>query len=243
LSASSAAEAEALGQQYVDAVFGGISFRVPLDVDTWPLHLIRFSRGRHSETGQVMINYRAVMETIQVLTGDQFDLFVSVAPTRAYWVPFTESVADAVGFGEPGQVFGGLPRTLAMIDAWPDKVESDLRRFWRLEYRDRYRTGRRRVSLRQIHTCLSNLPTDSAIVLAMNGGKIPYTATDLLLMDLYESSTGTRHPSRPMSAAEIAQRDGEAAAIENERAKYRARQEKRTATGLETARANARNSL
>lgn len=237
------AEAEAVGQEFIEAAFSGTTFRLPLDVDSWPLALIRNSRG--VKDGKVVAHTPTVLAALQLLLGEQWSLFLSVAPKRRHLAEASNVFAAAVGIGGDGAAdvaFGGIPWLLMILDSWPGKVESDLDQFWHIDYRDRWRFGERRLTLRTIHTRMKNLPVDSAVAIAMNGGKLHKTGTELVLMDLYEVQTGgRRHPSRPMSAAEIAQRDAEKAAEDKARAEYRQRQEKQGArqSGFDTARANA----
>ena len=237
------AEAEATGQEYIEAVFGGTTFQVPLDVDSWPLALIRTSRG--VKDGRVVANPPTVIAALQVLLGEQWESFLQVAPKRRHLVEASNVFAAAVGIpgdGASDVAFGGIPRLLLILDTWPGKVESDLDRFWHIDYRHRFlfQDERRRLTLRTIHTRMSNLPVDSAVAIAMNGGKLHKTGTELLLMDLFEAQTGRRHPSRPMTAEQIALRDAEKAAEDKARADYRQRQGKPTRqSGIETARANA----
>ena len=238
------AEAEATGQEFIEAAFGGSVFRLPLDVDSWPLALIRNSRG--VKDGKIVPNPRTVLAALQVLLGEQWPALLEVAPRRRHLTEASNVFAKAVGIegdGASDVAFGGIPRLLMIIDTWPGKVESDLNRFWHLEYLDRWRFDeeRRRLTLRTIHARMSNLPVDSAVAIAMNDGKLHKTGSELLLMDLFEAQTGRRHPSRPMTPEQIAARDAEKAEVDKARAEYRQRQEKQGArqSGFDTARANA----
>lgn len=237
-------EAEAVGQEFIEATFNGTDFQLPLDVDSWPLHLIRACRG--VKDGRIVTNPQAIVSALRVLLGDQWHAFLQVAPKRRHLTEASNVFAEAVGIDatiESDVAFGGIPRLLLIIDTWPGKVESDLDRFWQIDYGHRFlfQAGRRRLTLRKIHTRLSNLPVDSAVAIAMNDGKFHKSGTELVLMDLFEAQTGRRHPSRPMSAAEIAARDAEKAEVDKARAEYRQRQEKKPTrqTAFEAARANA----
>ncbi len=138
------------------------------------------------------------------LLGAQWPAFVAATPPKKrHLVPASNAFAAAVGVPADEGIktdiaFGGVPpRLLNLIDEWPGKVESDLNRFWHIDYRDRWRftrRGQRKLTLRQIHERLSNLPVDSALAIAINNGRLHYTNTDLLLMDLFElwPSAGTR---------------------------------------------------
>lgn len=249
----SAAEAEASGQEYVDAAFGGTTFRVPLDVDSWPLDAVRGSRAAHRVKKKIVVHPSGLLAALQLLLGaEQWPAFLTAAPRRKDHAAASHVFAAAVGipanpdFADHDVVFGGIPRLLAMLDTWPDKVESDLGQFWNLDYRDRWRrddVGRRRLTLRQIYARVSNLRPEMALAVALQRR----SPTDLLLMDLYEAVTRTRHPSRPMSAKQIAEREAQAAAEDKARRQYRERQARRTAelsptksAALTNARTNAR---
>lgn len=245
--ATSPVEAEARGDKFIEATFGGNTFRVPLDVDCWPLDIVRQCRGVSVSTGSPVVNGAQLVSVLGALLGPQWVELAAVARKKRQLVAASQVFAEAVGIPATGKsdvVFGGIPRLLALIDTYPREVESDLGRFWHLDYVDRWRFtrgGRRRLTLRQIAARLERVPVDSALAIAMNGGKLLYSNTDLLLMDLFELSSRTRHPSRPMSAAEIAERDKQKVQDEKNRAAHKERMEKRKSRqGLENARANAR---
>lgn len=242
MSAASPAEAEARGQEFVEAAFGGAEFRLPLDVDAWPLDTIRACRGIRGD--KIVVNHDALVGALQTLLGaDQWDQFLRAAPKRRDHVPAASAFAAAAGFpADPAFpdvdiVFGAIPRLLALIEMYPDKLEADLNRFWQLDYRARWRFdehGHRELTLRQVYVRVSNLPPESALAIALRR-RAP---SELLLMDLYEGVTGRKHPERPVSAAEAAARQTQAAAEEKARAGYRQRQAKRN-TRLDNARENA----
>ena len=201
--------------------------------------------------GAVAVDHAAVITVCEELLGEQFEQFLDAVPTRAQLLPASHAMAEAVGIGRSrdaysdqwDRAFGAIPRLLALLDAWPTAVESDLSRFWGVDYRDRWRfdDGRRRLTLRQIHARISHLPADSALAVAMDRR----SPTELLLMDIYEPLAGRVHPSRPLTAAQLAERNAEQAARKKAMADYEAR---RAARGdrmgdrLTTARANAQRS-
>lgn len=240
-------EAEAIGQEFIEADYRGHTFRVPVDVDSWPLASVRLSCLVDPKSQKLRVNHSAVSIALQWLLGDQWDEFLRVAPKRKHWVPATQVFADAVGIparSDADQVFGALPWLLAVLDRWPEKVESDLDQFWGIDYGHRFlfQSGRRRLTLRKIHARLTNLPVDSALAIAMNDGKLHRSGVELVLMDLYRVWTGKDHPSRPRSAEEVAAALAVAAQEEKARTEHRARQEKRDRrlSGAENAKANAR---
>ena len=250
MSTSDPVEAEALGEEFVTATHLGREWRIPADLDTWPLDTIRVSIGFTSER-QPAINYIAVAQALEAILGDQWPDFLTAAPKRRNLVPASQAFAKAAGVGASDQIasdgkpldrtFGSLPRLLAVLQTWPSAVESDLSRFWGVDYRNRwrFRRGRRLLTLRQIHIRLSHLPADSALAIAL-GRRSP---TELLLMDLYEPMAGRVHPARPLTPEQLAERNAEAAAKAKARADYEKRRtaqgHRDVATGLENARANA----
>lgn len=247
-------EAESLGQQFIEATFRGHVFRVPLDVDLWPLHLVRGCRLAKVDAAgnpiELIADKAAILEVLRRILGDQWDDFLWVATKRRHWVEASQVFAEAVGFGARNGAdiaFGALPWLLAVLEEWPEKVESDLDRFWNIDYAHRWQfaDGRRRLSLRKIHARLQNLPVDSAIAIALNKGRLHRSGAELVLMDLWELHANARHPSRPRSDAEIAA----AALLEAQEAKAiadrAARNEKRRnrQSGVANARENARRQL
>lgn len=242
--------AEAIGEEFVTATHLGREWRIPADVDTWPLTAVKYSVGV-TASRDIVINHIAVAEALEAILGDQWDQFVDLAPRRRDLVPASQVFAETVGIpagteiapdGKPqDRVFGAIPRMLAVLETWPTAVESDLDRFWRIDYRDRwrFRDGHRILTLRQIHARLSHLPADSALAVTM-GRRSP---AELLLMDIYEPLAGRAHPARPLTPEQIAERNAEANAKAKARAEYEARRvaqgHRRVSAGLENARANA----
>lgn len=243
-------EAEALGEEFVTATHLGREWRIPADVDTWPLTAIKHSIG--VSDSKVIVNHTAIAAGIEQLLAEQFDEFLKLAYTRRHLVPASQCFAAAAGLeggtdkavdgGRLDRVWGALPRLLAVLETWPTAVESDLARFWHVDYRDRWRfdeDGRRKLTLRQINARISHLPADSALAIRM-GRRSP---TELLLMDLYEPMAGRVHPARPLTPEQLAERNAEAAAKAKARADYEKRRtaqgHRKIDSGLENARANA----
>jgi hypothetical protein len=243
-------QSEALGLDAVTAAFRGREWRIPADVDTWPLTAIKNSIGLSNS--KVVVNHPAIAAAMEELLAEQFDDFLTLALQRRHLVPASQAFAAAAGLaggtekaadgGPLDRVWGALPRLLAVLETWPTAVESDLARFWHVDYRDRWRfdaDGRRKLTLRQINARISHLPADSALAIKM-GRRSP---TELLLMDLYEPAAGRVHPARPLTPEQLAERNAEAAAKSKARADYERRRvaqgHRKIDTGLENARANA----
>jgi hypothetical protein len=80
-------------------------------------------------------------------------------------------------------------------------VESDLQRYYRIDYRDRWRfdqNSHRLLTLRRIGVLLGQLPPDCAVARAE--GSSGRTNVEILLMDLYGATTGVQHPLYPKTA-------------------------------------------
>jgi hypothetical protein len=245
-----AVQAEALGQEYVSVSFRGHDWRLPLDVDTWPLTPVQCSVG--SRNGEPVVNHAAVAEALEGILGDQWDHFVTVAKRRGDLTPASDAFAAAVGIGKTQErapdgrlfdrAFGAIPRLLAVLEAWPTAVESDLDRFWGIDYRDRWRFDgdRRRLTLRQIFARISHLPSDSALAIAM-GRRSP---VELLLMDVYEPLAGRVHPARPLTPEQAAERrraaEAKAKALAGYEQRRQAREAREVPAVLAAARENAR---
>jgi hypothetical protein len=250
MSTTNPLEAEALGEDYITAVWSGRRWRIPADADAWPLDHVRYSIG-YGRNQAPVVNHIAIAQALEEILGEQWDDFVAAAPRRRDLIPASQAFAAAIGMGASDQrgpdgalfdrAFGSLPRLLAVLSSWPTAVESDLARFWNIDYRDRWRLddGRRRLTLRQIHARLSHLPADSALAVEM-GRRSP---VELLLMDIYEPLAGRAHPARPLSPEQAAERHAEAAAKAKARADYEKRRQaqghRKVSNLLDNARANA----
>lgn len=217
---------------------GGRQWRIPLDADTWPLTLILASRAR-DEHGADVVHFGAVVAALKQLLGAQWPAFVDAVRDRDGLLAATHAIAAAGGFpGDDGDLaWGRLPATIAFTVQWPGKVESDLRRFWHLDYLDRWRfrrAGRRKLTLRAIHSCLQNLPAESSIAIALNRR----SASELLLMDVYKAIRGVDHPARPMTPEQAAAAREAAVVQSKARSSYQARRD-RDALKRKTARETA----
>jgi len=206
--------------------------------------------GEARDDVEIAVNHGALITALETLLGEQLEDFLDAAPTRAELIPASHAFATAVGIGQTpdahsqryDKAFGAIPRLLALLDNLTDAVESDLSRFWGIDYRDRWRfddTGRRLLTVRQIHARLSHLPADCALAIAM-GRRSPM---ELLLMDLYEPLAGRPHPARPLTPEQAAERNAEAARQRKAREDYEKRRiaagHRGVSDGLANARANA----
>lgn len=238
-------EAEATGQPFIVTSYKGREYKLPTDVDNWPLDLIAVTVGT-TKDDQLVVDHPRLASALQRLLGDQWTDFLRSFPLRRDLLPASQQFAAAAGFDGKGRdlAFGALPRLLATLEHWRDAVEATLSDLG-IDYRDRWRFddhGQRRLTLRQIHVRLSFLRPDSALGIAQNDGRMPHQATDLLLMDLIEVLTGKPHPSRPLTPGQLKERTDakkKAASVPNAVADYRARSESRKQKALDIARANA----
>lgn len=242
-------EAEATGQEFVTAQYGGKSWTIQLDVDAWPVDLIAASV--LVVDTKVGVDYPKLTAAIELVLGDQWPDFLAVAPKRRDLIPASQTFAAAVGIGYSDRtdiVFGAIPRLLRELAQWPGPVESTLRAAGH-DYRDRWlhTDGRRRLTLRQIHVALENSAWDSPLAIARNGGRRPFSDEAIAVMDLFEAITKTPYYRRPLSAEAKAERESTArGAAANAVADYRRRHgqvvspnAERRRTAAETARANA----
>ena len=104
-------------------------------------------------------------------------------------------------------------------------MESDLSRYYNIDYRDRWRfgpDGRRLLTLRMIAVRVRYLPPESATVTESGGSG--WRREDFLLAHLYQAFTGEPHPGLPATSPianperEKALRAGRARARERQRA-------------------------
>jgi hypothetical protein len=244
--ATSPIEAEASGQDVVTATYGGADFRIPLDVDTWPLELL-LTGLRVEEKQLVGIQHSTVIAVIRELLGDQWPAFKTVGPRRRDVVAASNLFAAAVGVEKSDPldgIFGAIPRRLIDLQEWPEAVEATLAGLG-FDYRDRYRfqAGRRQLTFRQIHVHLTYAPYDSPLAIAKNKGRRPHSDAALAIFDLYSEMFGKPHPSRPMPEAERRARLAFAAKQEEAREASRRRMHgsgEQKQSAVAAARSNAR---
>lgn len=238
-------EAEATGEQFFVATFRKHEYKLPTDADDWPLSLIAVSVGVRDD--KLIVDHTALVHALSALLGAQWRDFVRAHPKRRDLVPASRSFAAAAGFdAQHGDLaFGALPRLLDTLTRYSAAVEATLAEM-RVDYRDRFRFDdadhRRLLTLRQINNRLSHARHDSALAIALNENIVPLTATDLLLMDVFEAITRHLHPSRPATPAQKAARAADKSKLEAAAADWRKRHPTsatRKQRAVETARANA----
>lgn len=188
---SDAARLEALGATEARFEFRGREVSVPLDVERWPAALVR----THP--------LAAVLD----LLGGQTVLARSATLDDAR--ELSDAMAAAVGVERlpetppaPDQWFGGVQTLLWLLADFEADVESDLRRFWGVDYRKRF-TGE--LSMRQIWAYLRRIPAASSIARAINGGKEQWTELMFITAGVYQAITGKVYPGRPMRPEELAE--------------------------------------
>lgn len=104
-------------------------------------------------------------------------------------------------------------------------MESDLQRYFHVDYRDRWRfddSGRRRLTLRRLSVLLRHLPPAASTVLATGGSG--WTLTDYLLADLFHATAHVPHPSRPKPEKSVSPERAKSVAAFHKRAAERQRQ-------------------
>lgn len=189
-----AARLEALGEPEVGLVWRGHRLTIPRALEDWPLDLIRAGR--------------SVDAVAQLLNGQ-----TAPAPLYGDLVSLSDAMAAAVGverlpetkplpekfFG--AYVFGAVPLLLDYLDNNEDDIASDLRRFWNVDYADRWRGG---LTLRQIWTYIRRSQPTSALAVARNGGRELWTKQSILLAQVWEQIARRVYVGRPMTAEEIA---------------------------------------
>ncbi|AMT72100.1 hypothetical protein [Mycobacteroides immunogenum] len=188
---SDAARLEALGATEAEAQFRGHTIRVPLNLEVWPLSLVR---ERPFDAVDYLLNGQGCGLGDNATVDDYREL--------------SDAMAEAVGVlrlpetpAAPDQWFGGIPTLVNILDHYEDDLVSDLRRFWGVDYAERFRGT---LSLRQIWTYIRRLDPKSAIVRAQNGGKEFWTEQMFILASVYQALTGEIYPGRPLRQHEIA---------------------------------------
>ncbi|MBF6289320.1 hypothetical protein [Nocardia cyriacigeorgica] len=132
---------------------------------------------------------------------------------------------------------GKLVELLRLLADRADEVEADLARHFGIRYTDRWRfdeQGQRRLTLREIWVRLRQLPDDSAIVIANNGGRRRWSDAEFLLADVFHALNGRMHPMRPKpKAATSKQEPSRRAALRKRRIRQeRERMERQRGKGV-----------
>lgn len=177
---------EVAGAETVTFEFRGLDITIPFPLEAWPLDDIAAGR-----------NGRALKS---LLAGQRPAMRI-----RSDAVELSHRMADACGMtpvphhvAEPGAYFGAVPALLYRLQR-PDDVEADLRRFYRVDYRDRWRAG---LTLRQIWVMLRRLPHDAALLVDAQTGDLPWTRADIIGARSWEMFTRQWYPGRPLTREE-----------------------------------------
>jgi hypothetical protein len=194
---------EAAGAQTVTFDFRGGQVTIPFPIEAWPLDDIAASR-----------NGRA----LKALLGGQRPTMA----TRADAAELSHRMADACGLTPlphtktfPGDMFGAAPALLRALGR-PDDLEADLRRFYHLDYRDRWRAT---LTLRHVWVCVRRLPHDAALLVDAETGDQPWTRGDIIGARSWEMFTRQWYPGRPWSREERAEAEAKRAKDEADMAK------------------------
>lgn len=186
---SDAARLEALGATEVTFVWRGRPLTIPLRIEEWPLDTIRARR---------------YVRAVNGLLGAQ-------DPGRGALIDDYRELSDAMAAAcgvarlpedppAPDRWFGGVVTLLRLLDQFEDDVASDLKRFWHVDYRDRF-TGA--LTLREIWTYVRRSDPTSCIARADNAGKHVWTEPDFILSGIYQALTGEVYPGRPLKPEEV----------------------------------------
>lgn len=142
-----------------------------------------------------------------MLLGDQRLQVLGPRPVLDDARDLSNAMADAAGIALLPETptaadnwFAGMPTLLRIVEDCEDDLASDLRRFWQVDYADRFTGG---LSLRRIWTYIRRLPPTSAIALASNAGRHIWTETDYILAGIYQALTGQVYPGRPLKPEEV----------------------------------------
>jgi hypothetical protein len=196
--ASDAARLEAFGDPEARLEFRGHTVIIARAVENWPLDAIRTAA---AET----LPGRPLMYAVDALLAGQD---VGRLACIDDYVELSHRMADTVGVSplpetpvRPADSFGGVPTLLDVLDNNADDVASDLRRFWGVDYADRWRGA---LTLREIWTYIRRMPAESATARARNGGKEIWTLQHHVSAAVYEFFARKMYPGRPATEAEVA---------------------------------------
>ena len=68
-------------------------------------------------------------------------------------------------------------------------MEADLQRYYRIDYRDRWRAD---LTLRRLMVLISNLPPESSTAVALNGGFRHLSRTESLLAEIWQAAARSK---------------------------------------------------
>jgi hypothetical protein len=235
---SHAARLEAEGAHEATFDFRGVAVTIPLDIAAWPVPLVRT---------------HPLAATLALL-GEQADTALGPRPLLDDARELSDAMAAAAGVARlpetpaaPDSWFGGVQTLLWLLDDYEDDVASDLKRFWGVDYADRF-TGT--LTLRRIWTYIRRLPATSALARAVNGGNEQWTELMYIAAAVYQALTGKVYPGRPLKPDELtraieavqAQAEHEAR-LRRREAEYASRPGNPVAAALAEAEANRRREL
>lgn len=180
---------EAAGAQTVTLDFRGGQVTIPFPLETWPLDDIASGRnGRALKT--LLAGQRPAMAT------------------RADAAELSHRMADACGLTPlphaavlPGDMFGAAPALLRALSRGDD-LEADLRRFYHLDYRDRWRDA---LTLRQVWVMVRRMPLDAALLVDPETGDQPWTRDQIIGARHWEMFVRKWYPGRPWTREERAE--------------------------------------
>ena len=188
---SDAARLEALGEPVVRFRWRAHDLSIPRALEDWPLDLIR--AGRHVDAVETLLNGQTAPIP---LYGDAVALADAMAAAAgAQRLP---EAKPARRFGT--NIFGAVPLLLFLLDTYEDDIASDLRRFWGVDYADRWRGD---LTLRQIWTYIRRSQPTSALAIARNGGHELWTKQAVITAQVWERLAGQVYVGRPMTREEI----------------------------------------
>lgn len=192
-----AARLEAIGEPAVSFEFRGRTITIARAVEDWPLDMVR------AAVAQPMLGRPFLVAVLALLDRQDAGPLVCMDD----YVELSHRMADAVGVSplpetpvEPTDVFGAVPVLLDLLDNNAEDVASDLKRFWSVDYLDRWRGN---LTLREIWSYIRRLPTGSVTARARNGGKEVWTLSDQVNAAVWEFLAHERYPGRPATEAEI----------------------------------------
>ena len=177
---------EAAGAAGVTFDFRGTTVTIPLRLEDWPLDDIR--AGRKGRAIKALLGaQRPPMRT----QDDAAELSHRMADACGV-TPLPDADADAA------LMFGAVPLLLHAVDNHGDDLEADLRRFYGIDYRDPAA-----CTLRQVWVMIRRMPPESAIMVARNGGELPWSRGEIIAARSWEMWTRKRYPGRPPTKAEL----------------------------------------
>lgn len=217
-----AARLEALGEPVVRFRWRGHDLAIPRPLESWPLDTIR--AGEYVDAVAILLDgqtapvplYRDLVSLSDAMAAAVGVERLPESPPRDDKIRPIKQSSNRTGktrkaagrksrYSDPllrvdRHILGAVPTLLGLLDAYEDDIASDLKRFWNVDYADRWRGA---LTLRQIWTYIRRSQPNSSLAVAQNGGNELWTKQAVITAQVWERLAGKPYTGRPMTQDEI----------------------------------------